>query len=773
MRYIWLIPLLPGIGAAINGLLGIRSFSRKTAGLVACTMMTAALGLSLFAFWQLLGLPTDARAYDYNAFDWIPRIPLATTNGIGLFQVSWGFRLDPLSGMMILIVTGIGTLIHVYSTAYMADEPRGGVARFFCYLNLFCFFMLMLVLGNNFLVMFVGWEGVGLCSYLLIGYWYEKKSAADAGKKAFITNRVGDWGFVLGVFLIYMTFGTLDFRAVQNAAALMPIETVHFGVLSFICLFLFVGATGKSAQIPLYVWLPDAMEGPTPVSALIHAATMVTAGVYMLGRNAVLFSHAPQVMTIVAIVGVLTALMAASIGLVQYDIKRVLAYSTVSQLGYMFTAMGVGAFSAGAFHLMTHAFFKALLFLGSGSVIHAMGGEQDMRRMGSLRKYMPVTFATMMIGTLAIAGIFPFAGFFSKDEILFKAFLANKFIWVLAVATALMTAFYMWRLMAMTFFGAYRGPAWETEDRADAAVAATHGVQHPTDVHAHGQAGKKAHEVSHGPAEPDDQAHDAHRHAAHDAQHDHGGGHGHGPWNGPHESPSPMTFPLQALAVGAIVAGFIGIPAAIGGGNTIEHFLEPSFTAEVRPFESPTVTLSTAEGRPKPDTTETSRTDVEHEAEPHASRQLEIGLMIFSLAIAVTGISIAQKFYVKSPEISEQLAERFAGAHRVLSHKYYVDELYDATVISGTFAAGEGLWTVDRNVVDGAVNGAGKLTVVGSWFSGLTDRRVVDGLVNLVGWIVQESSLAFRRFQTGLVQNYALLMLFGVFAFVGVYLFMR
>ncbi len=294
--------------------------------------------------------------------------------------------------MMLLVVTGIGTLIHVYSTAYMADEPRGGVARFFCYLNLFCFFMLMLVLGNNFLVMFVGWEGVGLCSYLLIGYWYEKKSASDAGKKAFITNRVGDWGFVLGVFLIYSTFGTFDFRAIQNAAATMPIETAHFGVLSFICLFLFVGATGKSAQIPLYVWLPDAMEGPTPVSALIHAATMVTAGVYMVGRNAVLFSHAPQVMAIIAVVGVLTALMAASIGLVQYDIKRVLAYSTVSQLGYMFTAMGVGAFSAGAFHLMTHAFFKALLFLGSGSVIHAMGGEQDMRHMGGLKKYLPVTF---------------------------------------------------------------------------------------------------------------------------------------------------------------------------------------------------------------------------------------------------------------------------------------------------------------------------------------------------------------------------------------------
>ena len=377
--------------------------------------------------------------------------------------------------MMLLVVTGIGTLIHVYSTGYIADEPRGGVARFFCYLNLFCFFMLMLVLGNNFLVMFVGWEGVGLSSYLLIGYWYEKKSAADAGKKAFITNRVGDWAFILGMFLIFYTFGTLDFRAVQNAAATMPIESAGFGVLSAICLLLFVGATGKSAQIPLYVWLPDAMEGPTPVSALIHAATMVTAGVYMLGRNAVLFSHAPMVLEIVAIVGVLTALMAATIGLVQYDIKRVLAYSTVSQLGYMFTAMGVGAFSAGAFHLMTHAFFKALLFLCSGSVIHAMAGEQDMRRMGGLKKYLPVTYTTMMIGTLAIAGIPPLSGFFSKDEILFRAYESNKLVWVLAVATALMTAFYMFRLMSMTFFGSYRGPAWEAAGHGHAAPVKAQG----------------------------------------------------------------------------------------------------------------------------------------------------------------------------------------------------------------------------------------------------------------------------------------------------------
>ncbi len=759
MKYIWLIPLLPGIGAAINGLVGIRSFSRKIAGILACVMMTAALGVSLVAFWQLLGLPAAERAFEVTVAQWIPSIPLQMANGsIGGFQVPWGFRLDPLSGMMVLVVTGIGTLIHVYSTAYMADEPRGGVARFFCYLNLFCFFMLMLVLGSNFLVMFVGWEGVGLCSYLLIGYWYEKKSASDAGKKAFITNRIGDWGFVLGVFLVYSTFGTLNFRAVQNAAASMPIESAHFGVLSVICLLLFVGAIGKSAQIPLYVWLPDAMEGPTPVSALIHAATMVTAGVYMVGRNAVLFSHAPMVMEIVAIVGVLTALMAASIGLVQYDIKRVLAYSTVSQLGYMFTAMGVGAFSAGAFHLMTHAFFKALLFLGSGSVIHAMAGEQDMRRMGGLKKYLPVTFVTMMIGTLAIAGIPPLSGFFSKDEILFRTFLTYKAIWVLAVATALMTAFYMFRLMSMTFLGTYRGPAWE----------------------AAGHAHEPDHEVAHRPAEPDSTTGHGHSHGSRGPGPAHGAA---GVWHGPHESPTPMTFPLMALAIGALVAGLVGIPAALWGNNAIEKFLEPSFTAarvepaNVAQGSNVAQGLSPAGGAEqtaglKPRATAGNESP-EHEAEPHASRSTELGLMLFSVLIAVIGILVARKFYVTSPEISERLAMKWAGAHRTLSNKYYVDEVYNATVVSGTFGLGRGLWGFDRRVVDGAVNGTGWVTVISAWFSGLTDRTVVDGLVNLVGRICEEGSFWFRKLQTGLVQNYALLMLFGIFAFVTVYLFLR
>jgi len=433
---------------------------------------------------------------------------------------------------------------------------------------------------------------------------------------------------------------------------------------------------------------------------------------------------------------VLTAVMAASIGLVQNDIKRVLAYSTVSQLGYMFTAMGLGAFAVGAFHLMTHAFFKALLFLGSGSVIHAMAGEQDMRRMGGLKKYLPLTYVTMLIGTLAIAGIPPLAGFFSKDEILLNAFLGNKAIWVIAVITALMTAFYMYRLISLTFFGAYRGPAWAHAGHAgashglDVREAAIHGAPHPADIAAHGKAHKDDHEVSHGPA---------------DSATDHGlrtTGHGHGEWHGPHESPSAMTYPLMALAVGSIVAGFVGVPVALGGSNAIATFLEPSFEGAV------------------------------HEPH-HVSHTVEYVLMAFSVAVAGAGIFLAYRFYVEHPSISERLAQRFAGAHRVLLNKYYVDEAYDATVIKGTMASARGLWTFDRNVVDGAVNGTGKLTIIASWFSGLTDRSVVDGLVNGVGRVIEEASYTFRRLQTGLVQNYALFMLFGVFAFVSLYLFAR
>ena len=417
----------------------------------------------------------------------------------------------------------------------------------------------------------------------------------------------------------------------------------------------------------------------------------------MVGRNAVLFEHAPMVMMVVATIGALTALMAATIGLVQTDIKKVLAYSTVSQLGYMFLATGVGAFAAGAFHLMTHAFFKALLFLGSGSVIHAMNDEQDMQKMGGMKRYMPTTFVTMLVGAIAIAGVPPFSGFFSKDEILYRTFLSNKWLWGLAVVTAGMTAFYMFRLIFMTFFGNYRGPAWN---------------------HTGGGG-------------------------------DHSEEHGHA-WHGPHESPRLMTVPLMILAVGAFAAGFIGIPAALGGNNTIEHFLEPSFVAE-----------SAVHGE-----------EAEHGV-AHLSHAAELGLMAFSVLVALAGIGLAYHLYVRRREQSEQLATTWAGAHRVLTNKYYVDEAYGATVVRGAMASARGLWTVDRNVVDGAVNGAGWLTRALSWVSHVLDKYVVDGLVNLVGWICHEGSYAFRQIQTGLIQNYALATLFGVFAFVTMYLVAR
>ena len=438
-----LIPLLPFAGFLLNAGLG-RRLTKTAAGVIACGAMLLSFAISAAAVARLVSFEPENRAIVQRVFAWITS---------GDFSVGLTLRLDPLSSVMILVITGIGLLIHIYSTAYMHEESDAEYARYFSYLNLFASFMLVLVLGANFLVMFVGWEGVGLCSYLLIGFWYQKKSASDAGKKAFIVNRIGDWGFILGVLLIFVRFGSLDFQDVARAAAALSPETA-FGTMSVITLLLFVGATGKSAQIPLYVWLPDAMEGPTPVSALIHAATMVTAGVYMIGRNAVLFGHAPATLTIVAIVGTATALVAGTIGLVQNDIKRVLAYSTVSQLGYMFLAMGVGAFGAGIFHLYTHAFFKALLFLGSGAVIHALAGEQDMRRMGGLKKDLPITYWTFVIGAIAIAGIPPFAGFFSKDEILFRTYASgHMLLWVVGILTAMLTATYMFRLVFMTFHG--------------------------------------------------------------------------------------------------------------------------------------------------------------------------------------------------------------------------------------------------------------------------------------------------------------------------------
>ena len=498
---LWLIPLLPLAGAAVNGFAG-RRLTREAVSIVALFFSGAAFAMAL-----LVALRFSSLTLPYHEFfaHWIRS---------GTFTADFAFYLDQLSLVMLLVVTGVGFLIHVYSIGYMWDDPS--YSRFFSYLNLFMFFMLTLVLADNYLLMFIGWEGVGLASYLLIGFWFTKDSAASAGKKAFIVNRIGDFGFLIALFLLIKHFGSLNFDQVFGSVAPLGVESAGVGLLTTIGILLMVGACGKSAQIPLYIWLPDAMEGPTPVSALIHAATMVTAGVYMVARSHVIFERAPIALTVVAIIGTLTAFFAGTIGIAQTDIKKVLAYSTVSQLGYMFMACGVGAFSAGIFHLMTHAFFKGLLFLGAGSVIHAVGGEQDMRRMGGLKSFIPWTFLTMGIATLAIAGIPPLAGFWSKDEILWKAYLVSPVYWAIGVITAFITSFYMFRLLYMTFFGDYR-PAQESMN----------------DSHGHG--------------------HDANGHGA------------------PHESPMVMLVPLMILAVLSLVGGLVGI------GNRFENFLAPVF----------------------------------------------------------------------------------------------------------------------------------------------------------------------------------------------------
>ena len=507
--HLWLIPVLPLIGAAINGLLG-RNFSKRMVATVGLVFVAAAFALSAWASVQLMHLPKIPLIEEHSP--WI----MAGTD----FQVSFSFYLDQLSMVMILVVTFVGFLIHVYSVGYM--EHEGGYYRFFSYLNLFMFFMLMLVLASSYLLMFVGWEGVGLASYLLIGFFFTKDSAANAGKKAFIVNRIGDFGFLIAMFLLYGMCKSLNFTDVFLH---VTHHDVNPGLLTAIALLLMLGAAGKSAQIPLYVWLPDAMEGPTPVSALIHAATMVTAGVYMVARSHVIFNQAPIALAVVAVIGCVTAFYAATIGIAQTDIKRVLAYSTISQLGYMFLACGVAAYSAAIFHLMTHAFFKALLFLAAGSVIHALGGEQDMRYMGGLRKKIPVTFWTMTVGTFAIAGFFPLAGFFSKDEILFQDWASSygsKILWFVGLVTAGITSFYMFRLWFMTFFGERR----EAEHSAGG------------DDHGHTTDGDHV-----------------------------------------HESPWVMLGPLVILAVLSFVGGWVNIPRALGGDSRFDHFLAPALNA--------------------------------------------------------------------------------------------------------------------------------------------------------------------------------------------------
>ncbi|HYK06044.1 MAG TPA: NADH-quinone oxidoreductase subunit L [Thermoanaerobaculia bacterium] len=709
-----LVVLLPALGALING---TRAFANphgpKNKGLTNAVALGATLLSAIVATWVVL--QSAGHPWQHSYFEWIPSGIGAVGNRIADFSIDFAFRVDALSSTMLMIVTWIGFLIHVYATGYMSHEK--GYTRFFTYLNLFMFMMLLLVLGANYIVMFVGWEGVGLCSYLLIGFYYDKNFAADAGKKAFITNRIGDFGFILGIFLIFNTFGSADYEKVFAMAATGG--TQYAGIATAICLLLFVGACGKSAQIPLYVWLPDAMAGPTPVSALIHAATMVTAGVYMCVRSNVLFRLAPDAMLVVAIVGAATAIFAATIGLAQNDIKKVLAYSTVSQLGYMFLAVGVGAFTAAIFHVMTHAFFKACLFLGAGSVIHGCGGEQDMRKMGGLRKYMPRTHLTMLIATIAIAGIPPLAGFFSKDEILANAFPHHKFIWIVGLITAGLTAFYMFRLYFMTFHGEYRG-------------AHTVGIEESEPAHA-------GHDLI--PSTPHLQDGDAHADKAH-------GHHAHS--HDPHESPLSMTGVLGVLAFLSFVGGWIGLPAAVGGAHPtwFQQWLSPILLPiQNHPYEF-----------------------------HHASYALEYTLMAISVAVAALGIFLAYRFYKRDPLWStpKRIAHNWAPVHRLLENKYFVDELYAKTVIAGTLMLCRAMWWIDMYVIDGIVNGVRHLTVIGfghgSW---LFDRFVVDGAVNGVASTAKGGSMMFRRVQSGLVQNYALIMGGGIVLIAMVYLFMK
>ena len=672
LSHVWLIPLFLLATAAV------MLFGRRLRNSVVSALCVGSVAVSFIysvgAFFQLLALPVAARVVTNHLFDWFPPVPYHMLSGaLAYFHADWGFQLDPLSAVMILIVTGVGLLIHVYSMGYMGRE--GGYYRFFGYMNLFMFSMLMLVLANNLLVMFVGWEGVGTCSYLLIGFYFHRKSAADAGKKAFIVNRVGDAGFLLGIFLTSALLGTIQFNQIGPALAAGDFQAGS-RYITAIALLLFIGATGKSAQIPLYVWLPDAMEGPTPVSALIHAATMVTAGVYMVTRMNAIYQLAPKAMLVVAIIGAVTAIYAASMGIVQNDIKKVLAYSTISQLGYMFLACGVGAFTAGIFHLMTHAFFKGLLFLAAGSVIHALSGEQDMRKMGGLRKKIPVTYWTMLAASLAIAGIFPFAGFLSKDLILSSAYEKDFLLWAIGYVTAGMTAFYMFRLMFMTFHG---------ESRVDREVA---------------------HHI--------------------------------------HESPRTMLVPLVILAALSFAGGWISWPEILGGNSRFVHFLEPVIA-------------------------------VPHAARSQAvsevtSRAGEFGLMLLSEGLVVLGILFAWYIYIKRTELAGRFARAFGAFYRLVYHKYYMDEIYDAVFVNRAKDLGLAFGAFDTYVIDGlGVNGAAWLTRFASRISIWWDTWIVDGFVRLGARIVWLLSFPVRLIQDGLVQSYMLLIVIGLIGVLAYY----
>ena len=619
--HLWLIPLLPFAGFLLNGILGARlpRWLVTTVGLVAPLVSFAVVLNAARSFFGMGPALVSLPYTETCPFPWL---------AVGTLHVDFSFVLDQLSLVMLLVVTGVGFLIHIYSVGYMSHDES--YARYFSYLNLFLFFMTLLVLGGNVLLMFVGWEGVGLASYLLIGFWFQKESAANAGKKAFIVNRIGDFGFLIGIFLLIANFGTLTFTEIGAKLAANP--AWQGGILTVIALCLLVGAAGKSAQLPLYVWLPDAMEGPTPVSALIHAATMVTAGVYMIARTHALFDHAPFALSVVAIVGAATAIFAATIGLVQNDIKRVLAYSTISQLGYMFLGCGVAAYSAAIFHLVTHAFFKALLFLAAGSVIHAVGGEQDMRKMGGLRKHLPVTYWTMTAAVLAIAGFPPLSGFFSKDAILYSAYLqggGGVLLWFVGLVTALLTSLYMFRLWYMAFWGESRSP----------------------EIH-------------------------------------------------PHESPWSMLGPLVILAVLSVCGGWIGI-------ERFSEFLAPSTGARVA-----------------------------ESATPH----LELYLTALAVAVALLGWFIADRLYRQKPDRPAQLALAVPGAYKLLANKYYVDEIYGATIVKPLLGFSRYFlgWVIDFGILGGIVWLLGGFALV---WGAILQRWQSGNLRSYAAWLALGAAL--------------------------------
>ena len=644
---LWLVPALPLVGAVVL-LAGALRFDHRTTSAIGVGSVGLSLVVALGVLWQHVG--GHGGTFVQNLFRWI---------SAGDVSVDFTLRLDALSAVMLFFVTFVGFVIHVYSVGYMHSESARSYARYFAYLNLFMFAMLVLVLGANLAVLFIGWEGVGLCSYLLIGFYFEKDWCASAGKKAFIVNRIGDFGFLLAIFWAFRTFGTIDFAGMQALITADPGK--YAAAATPIALLLFVGAVGKSAQLPLYVWLPDAMAGPTPVSALIHAATMVTAGVYMVARSNFIFALSPTALLTVAIVGGLTAVFAASIGLAQNDIKKVLAYSTVSQLGYMFLAMGVGAYAAGIFHLMTHAFFKACLFLGSGSVIHAMGGEQDMRKMGGLKRSMPVTYWTFLIATLAIAGVPGTAGFFSKDGILWSAFSSqhgSAWLWMMGFVGAGMTSFYMFRQVFLTFHG---------ECRAD----------HHTQEHLH-------------------------------------------------ESPAVMTYPLIILAALALIGGYVGVPHGLGGVHYFERFLAPVFGG--------------GHGA--------------GEAAAHVDPAEHV-LMGLSVLIVLAGFLVARAMYLSKSLSPERLAGVAGGRlYQLLYDKYYVDEIYAATVLAFTLFLTRISAAFDRYVIDYIVDGAATLTRLASRLNGLFDNYVVDGAVNGVARVTIGVGSRFRQLQTGSINGY-------------------